>query len=352
MPPLRVGVIGCGRIALEQHLPAYRALAEEGLARLVGVCDLDRASADRAAARFGAPAFGSAAELLAATRPEAVSVATQPSSHRELVVAALEAGCHVLCEKPIAMSFDEARAMVRAAERAGRLLSVCFEYRYWDESRYLRDRIANGDLGHVHHVRTWGGASGGFPDSPGFHRREVAGGGVLTHWTIHNLDLALWLLTPPGRGASPPEPLTASGFGHARLPDTAGPRGVDPAIEDFAVGFVRLAGGTAVTVEANWLQPPSSRPEGWELLGARGAASLSPIRVWLDRGGVWSDDTPRPGRLAACDYDMTRLIRDFLERARDGRPPPVAPDEILRIQRLMDGLYASVASGHEVALGA
>ncbi|HEV8639278.1 MAG TPA: Gfo/Idh/MocA family oxidoreductase [Chloroflexota bacterium] len=347
---LRVGVIGCGRIALEQHLPAYRALAEDGLARLVGVSDVEPGRAERAAAPYGVPAFGSAAELIEAARPEVVSVATHPSSHRDLVGAALAAGCHVLCEKPIAIDLAEAHAMVAAAERAGRLLSVCFEYRYWDESLYLRDRIARGGLGHIHHVRTWGGAAGGFPESPNFHRREIAGGGVLTHWTIHNLDLALWLLAASSPEEGSPEPLSASAFGHQRLPHTAGPRGVDPAVEDFAFGFVRLEGGTAVTVEANWLQPPSSRPEGWELLGDRGAASLSPIRVWLDRDGAWVDDTPPPGTLAPCDYDMTRLIGGFLERVRDGGPAPVSAGEILRIQALMDALYASMASGREVAV--
>ncbi|HEY3078890.1 MAG TPA: Gfo/Idh/MocA family oxidoreductase [Chloroflexota bacterium] len=348
--PLRVGLIGCGRIALDQHLPAYRALAEEGLARLVGVCDVDRARAEPAAARYGVSAFGSAAELIETARPEVVSVATHPSSHPELVGTALAAGCHVLCEKPIAMDLAGARAMVAAAERADRRLSICFEYRYWDESRYLRDRIARGDLGRVHHVRTWGGAKGGFPESPAFHRRETAGGGVLTHWTIHNLDLALWLLAGSSPDGESPEPLTASAFGHRRLPHTAGPRDVDSTIEDFASGFVRLAGGAALTVEASWLQPPSSRPEGWELLGDRGAASLSPIRVWLDRDGAWTDDTPPAGTLAACDYDMTRLIRGFLECARDGGPAPVGRAEILRIQALMDALYASMAAGHEVAV--
>src|SRR5207248_9773873 len=110
-----------------------------------------------------------------------------------------------------------------------------------------------------------------------FPRAATAGGGVLAHWTIHSLDLALWLLGSP-------EPTTASAVAHQHVEGD-----VDAEIEDFGVGLVRLSNGASLTVEANWLQPPSSRPEGWELLGARGAASVSPIRVWLDRDGRWID---------------------------------------------------------------
>ena len=104
------------------------------------------------------------------------------------------------------------------------------------------------------------------------------------------------------------------------------------------------------TLEANWLQAPSPRPEGWEFLGERGNASLSPIRVVLDRGGEWVDDTPPVGSLEACDYRMDRLMANFLAAVRDGAPAPVAPDEILRIQRAMDALYLSVDRGREVVL--
>jgi predicted dehydrogenase len=354
---LRVGVIGCGYIGATGHLPAFAGAAAAGLCTLAGVADPDAALAERVAQPYGVPAFGSATALLQGARPAVVSIATMPSTHRDLVLEALAAGCHVLCEKPVAMNAAEAVEMVAGAERAGRLLSICFQYRTWDEARHVRQRVAAGDLGHVSAVHTWGGAAHGFPTSRARYHRASAGGGVLSHWTVHNLDLALWLLGGP-------EPLTASAFCTQRLarlspgavqrlagaaPPGWRPEAVDLGIDDLGVGLIRLAGGTVLTVEADWLQPPMSRNEGWELRGDRGAASISPARVWIDRG-EWVDETPPAGTLAPCDYDMGRMMAEFLGQAQAGGPSPISGAEIVRIQRLMDALYASAAQGREVIL--
>ena len=352
MSPTKVAVIGCGQIATSQHLPAYREAADAGVCSLVGVCDLEPERVSQAEKQFAVAGFQDAEEMLAKTKPDVVSIATLPASHRNLAVMCLKAGCHVLCEKPVALDADEARDMVHAAEANNRLLSICFEYRTWDESQYLRDRIADGVLGRVHAVRTWGGSAYGLPARA--HRsRGANGGGVLAHWTIHNLDLALWLLGNP-------EPLTASAFCHQRVaayPAAAGPMrddidraSLDPDFEDFGTGFVRLSGNTILTVEADFLQAPSDRREGWALLGDRGAASISPLRIWTDDGRSWREATPAKGTLQPCDYDMKRLINDFLRAVREGEASPVSGPEIIRIQRLMDALYASAASGQEVAV--
>ena len=116
------------------------------------------------------------------------------------------------------------------------------------------------------------------------------------------------------------------------------------------MALVRLKGDTVITVEADWLQPPSRRHEGWEILGERGAASLSPLRFRIVKDGSWIDDGPPPGALAPSDYGMERLYTAFLEAVRTGGPSPVSGDEIVRIQRLMDALYDSDAREREVRL--
>lgn len=352
MEPIDVAVIGCGNIAATGHLPAWQEAQAAGAARIVGVCDDDLDRAEALAEQFGVPAFGSVDELLATARPQVVSVATPPFSHRALAIRALEAGCHVLCEKPIAPTLDDARAMVEAAARAGRQLSICFQTRMSPEVRWVRDRIAAGAFGHVHAIRTWGGGPRGLPFGAQRHRLDTNGRGSLQHFTIHNLDIALWLL-PDAR------PVSTSAFCYQRLQHLpAGwitspggrtrPAVVDPNIEDFAVGLIRLAGGTVITLEANWMAPDSPRPVGWELLTERAAISIRPLRVLIDDGREWRDRTPE---LPPEATGMPDLMADFLERVRDGRPALVTGPEILRIQATMDALYESDRLGREVAPG-
>src|SRR5688572_13094979 len=109
MAPLRVAAIGCSRTGTTGHLPAFARAAAGGLCALVGVCDVDQERAAAAAQPYGVPAFDSVEALLTRTRPDVVSIATLPSSHLDLTKQALDAGCHVLCEKPVAMNAAEAR---------------------------------------------------------------------------------------------------------------------------------------------------------------------------------------------------------------------------------------------------
>src|SRR5687767_1225040 len=110
--PLRVAVVGCGRIATGAHLPAWQAAAAAGRCTLVGLTDLDPARTAQAAASTGVPAFPSVDALLATTRPDIVDITTLLDRHHDLTLQALAAGCHALCEKPIARDADEAAAMV------------------------------------------------------------------------------------------------------------------------------------------------------------------------------------------------------------------------------------------------
>ena len=354
MEPLSVAVVGCGNIAATGHLPAYQRAAEADLCRVVGVADADQERAGALAEQYGVPAFASADELLAATRPDVVSIATPPWSHRDLTLKAFAAGCHVLCEKPIALNLAQAREMVAASERAGKLLGICFQTRYAPEVRYVRERLRAGDFGHVHSIRTWGGGERALPFGPQRHRLETNGRGCLQHWTIHNLDIALWLLPDPA-------PLTASAFTYQRLANlppgwvtSSGgrtrPEHVDPGIEDFGVGMIRLVGGTVVTLEANWMAAPSERPTGWQLLADRAAVGIRPLRVLLDDGRDWVDATP--GDVPTAEPSMAPLMADFLERVRDGRPSFISGREVLLIQALMDALYESDRLGREVPFDA
>ncbi len=141
---LRVGVVGCGGAGSE-HARAYRGLT--GRVELVGVCDVQRERAARLADAVGTRAYAALDDLLATERPDVVSVCTAEYAHTEPVLAALAAGCHVLCEKPLAATVDDARRMVRAAGVAGKVLGVDYNYRHMPAFRGLREELARGTLG-------------------------------------------------------------------------------------------------------------------------------------------------------------------------------------------------------------
>ena len=141
---LRVGVVGCGGAGSE-HARAYQALGD--LVELVGVCDIASERTRRLAAAAGTRGYGDLGELLAAERPDLVSVCTAEYGHTEPVLAALAAGCHVLCEKPLAATVADARRMVAAAAAAGRTLGIDYNYRHMPAFRGLRAELADGALG-------------------------------------------------------------------------------------------------------------------------------------------------------------------------------------------------------------
>lgn len=190
---LGVGVIGCGGIARLAHLPN---LARNPRVRLVAVADINEESARRAAEEFGADTFYTDLhDLLANPDVEAVTVTTWPSAHAEAVIAAAEAGKHVLCEKPIATTLEEADAMVDAAERAGVKFTMGYQSRFGAQLPLLKQIMDNGLLGQTMGM-TQIAAGPSRHRVPWFLQHRYAGGGVLMDWGIYTAHTILWLMGP------------------------------------------------------------------------------------------------------------------------------------------------------------
>ncbi len=191
-----IGVIGCGAIAVEAHLPNYAA---DGRARLVAVADVDRARAEEAAARFGVPhIYEDYRELLARGDIEAVSICTPNDVHAEQAIAAAQAGKHILCEKPMAISLEQAEAMIAAASAAGVQLMVGFTHRFYSFNERAAALIAEGAIGKPYTVRVRFAHRGPYESwsarSDWFFDRRRAGGGAVLDMGIHALDLTRFLL--------------------------------------------------------------------------------------------------------------------------------------------------------------
>ena len=197
--PLRVGIVGCG---FQGRLHAEVLNAIDGV-EVAAVCDSDAQRANDVARDFGVPrVFGHHEALLDAARYDLVTVCTMPNTHRQITLAALACGAHVLCEKPFALDASQALDMIVAAERAGRLLSVGFNMRFMDGALAMRRFIDDGQLGRPVCGRGWM-LAGDVPWWGKHYIKAVSGGGALAATAVHVIDLATWL-------AGSPRPLTAT----------------------------------------------------------------------------------------------------------------------------------------------
>jgi predicted dehydrogenase len=190
---LGVGVIGCGGIARLAHFPN---LVRNPRVRLVAVADIDPERARQAAETYGAEHhYGDFHDLIANPDVEAVFVTTWPSAHAEPVIAAAQAGKHVLCEKPIATKLEEADAMVDAAEKAGVKFTMGYQSRYGVQLPLMKRLIDEGLLGRLMGM-TQIGVGPSRHRVPWFLQKEFAGGGVLLDWGIYTAHHILWLMGP------------------------------------------------------------------------------------------------------------------------------------------------------------
>jgi predicted dehydrogenase len=338
---IRVAVIGCGRQGM-LHLQAYEAIGE---LQIAAVCEPDPARAQSAAELFSAVPYTRYEDLIAAEKLDLVSVVTMPATHREIVVAALRAGNHVLCEKPMALSLGEGLEMAAAARESGKTLTLGYNMRHMGSSRYLRSVVERGELGRVICMRAWC-LDDAVPSWGRHYTRELAGGGVLMADAGHVLDLTLFV-------AGYPRPTTVTASATRVFPRkraTAVPRDLhgNYDVEDHASAHVRFADGTWLTLDVAWGWDAPGPSYSFELMGERAGLLHDPLRVMREIDGVVTDVTP--AGVADIDWDASvrREIEAVVDAVRTGGAPVVAIEEALTVQAIVDACYRSALAGREV----
>lgn len=335
-PDLRLGLLGAGAIAQVVHLPI---LAEIPGVRVEGICDVDRAKATTIAGRFGIPTvYQSDDEILAADDLDGVIICTPSYLHEPQTVQALEAGKHVLVEKPLAFDADGAQRAVDAAERAARALVVALNNRFRPDSVALKPFTHGGELGRVFLVKTGSLNRKTRTVRPTWrHRRRTAGGGALMDLGVQALDLCLWLLDYP----------------RARRLVAHVHAGEAMEVEDAAAVLLELEGGPVISMEVTWSLFAQRDRHYVQLLGTLGSASLPPLSVTkeLDQGLV--DVTPLvpAGRTNLYTTSYWRQLEHFLDairRARRGAARTEPPHDQVDLMRLISLAYRSAEEGREV----
>lgn len=313
---LRIGIIGTGGIA-DAHIAGYLAFAEE--CEIVALADVMPGKAAQKAADFaldGATAFDDPSDMIATAGLDLVSIATPPSTHAPLAIAALDAGIHVLVEKPMAPSLEECDAMLAAQERSSRMLSVVAQNRFRDDLATLKDVVDSGLLGAISHVRVDSAWWRGLPYYDLWWRGtwEKEGGGCTLNHAIHHIDLLLWLLGTPTE-------ITAM---------LANARHDNAEVEDLSVALFRYSRGLAQLTssvvhhgqeQAIVIQGENARvSQPFSVVAERSRPDGFP-----DEGGD-ADAVARIEALVAARTPLAHLghegqIGDLLSAIRDGRPP-------------------------------
>ena len=341
---VRVGVIGMGMG--RNHAVYYRDCPE---AALVAICDVDANRLAQVAAEVHPwRTYTELDDLLADPEIDAVSIVLPNALHHSVTLRAMEAGKHVMCEKPLAMNAREAEEMVAAARRLGRTLMVHFNSRFHPTAQAVRRAIDEGRLGQVYYARSVWHRQRLIPGLGGwFTRRELSGGGALIDIGIHRLDLALWLMGYP-------RPVSVTGVTCDLLGKeiaAAEDRHFD--VEDLAAAFIRFDTGAALTLETSWASNSEKREDQWtQLFGVEGGALLRNLNEGYEyearlfrpgNGGVAAEVPPVPEPVETAQQHFCRSILR-------GEPPAASGEEGLTVMRILDAIYESARSGREVRL--
>jgi len=331
---LRIGLVGVGAAAQINHIPALKRL--EGV-EIVALCDRDPEKAARVAQKFGVPqSSGRFDDLLANDELDAVDLCTPNFLHAPMATAALEAGKHVLCERPLARSAEEAAAMTRAAKKSDRVLMCALQHRFRADAQLLKKFVEKGDLGELFFAKAgWLRQRSDWDSDEWRRQKRESGGGVVLDLGFQMLDLSLWML-----GGPRVESVTASVHRQRK-----------GEVEDSASAFFRLAGGATLTLELTWGLLMEKDFAYVNLFGSGGAALLNPLRVHKAMHGTLVNVTPTlETSRNQYKHSVEAQLGHFADVLRKGVKPLGTAEEILPVMELMDAVYRSAEQGKEVRL--
>lgn len=347
---MRVAVIGAGTIS-KRHLQAYNATPGVTVA---AICDLNEARAREFAQEYGVEkVFSDYHEVLNDPTIDAVSIATPTFTHGKIVGEALAAGKHVLCEKPPALTYEEALQNEEAAKRSGKVLMYGFVVRFMEYSKYLKEYIDAGRMGEIYYAETSRMSNtsnlGGW-----FRDKTKSGGGMLMDAAIHQLDLLLWLMGYPKvksvKGFTSdvnkdlPERLRGCSGGYLSADNNPIPR----TIESFATGYITFEGGKNLVIKAAHIANTPNTGTRFEILGDKGGVSFenNGLRFrTIDEANFFTDVQPM---ITESGKHFEGEIGHFVDCCRGGAQCIPNASQGSQIIRILNAIYESAETGREI----
>jgi len=346
MAKFRVGVIGTGGIFRGPHATGWKALPD---VQIVAVCDIDLEAARKAAELVGAERVFKSYRDLVKLELDAVDICTPNRVHTPAVLAALETGKHVLCEKPLAVTTREVRRMGELADKKKLILMTAQHQRFNSSTQAIKSWAEAGHLGEVYHARVRAMRRAWLPTAPGFIDRKLSGGGPCMDIGVHALDACLWVMgfPKPVRVTGVSKVNFAKGF---KIPGMWGEWDRQLfSVEDFAAGFVHFENGATMTLEAAWLGHQAENEDmSFQLFGLEGGVKWPSGEFASVAGRTFVQGTLTfPTRI---EKPHSEEIRAFYESVRDRKPSPVPWTETIRVIAILEAIYESQRRGHEVTV--
>ena len=365
---VRIGIVGTGWIA-ESHVIA---LQNQPDVEIVAGADIVPGKAEAFFKKFGIEGaktdYKNGYEMVndKSLKLDAVTICTYNRQHAPCAIEALEAGLHVLLEKPFTVTLDEAIEVMRAEKKSGKVLSIGFQPRLDDNMIMVRDVVQSGVLGQIYYIQTGGGRRRGIPTPFGttFIEDKTAGIGALGDIGCYSLDMVL-------NAIGYPKPLTVSGYKSAFF-------GTDPnysnyvkighpeyaklfGVDDFAAAFVRLEGGIILDFRIAWAMNLDTSGDTI-IYGTKGSLRIPSTECW--NGTIGGDlviyhevagkqvetKIPQIFPKKGDPTNFDKKIRTFLDACKNGTPAPVPSSQIVYNQAILDGIAKSSDLGREIEI--
>ena len=356
MAKLKIGIIGCGGIANGKHMPALKKLSDK--AEMVAFCDIVIERAEEAKKHYGTPdakVYADYKELLADPTIDVVHVCTPNRSHSFISVDAMEAGKHVMCEKPMAINSTEAKKMLDASKRTGKKLTIGYQNRQRTDSLFMKKEAEDGTFGDIYYAKATAIRRRAVPTWGVFLNEYEQGGGPLIDIGTHALDLTLWMMDNY-------KPKYCVGTAYHKLNKDTNQGNAwgnwDPekfTVEDSAFGFIVMENGATIVLESAWaLNSLDVREAVTTVCGTKAGGDMDGgLRINGIRNNVqYVSEYAVNGGSAAAFYDghggedpAAREARLWIDAVINDTEPFVKPEQALVVTQILEGIYESAKSG-------